>query len=129
MIEDRKLDFTITLLTNKDRSSIQMDVLSRPPQSKAVAQCPLDLEWPGSVYSLSHVALPFSPNDPLYGDIDPKDTSKLRLGNLALRGERGMLKISDSALMRLRWNPFYAYQEDRILSFLGLRSPKWDLCQ
>ena len=129
MIEDRKLDFTITLLTNKDRSSIQMDVLSRPPQSEAIAQCPLNLEWPGSVYSLSHVALPFSPDDPLYGDIDPKDTSKLRLGNLALRGERGMLKISDSALMRLRWNPFYAYQEDRILSFLGLRSPKWDLCQ
>ena len=129
MIGDRKLDFTITLLTNKDRNSIDVDVLSRQPGSQRITQCPLNLEWPGSVYSLSHVALPFSPDDSLYGNIDPEDTSKLRLGNLALRGERGVLKISESALMRLRWNPFYEYQEGRIFEFLGLMSRRSDLCQ
>jgi hypothetical protein len=42
------------------------------------------------------------------------------LGSLALRGERGVLKISPAAMLRLRWNPFYPYLEARTLEFLGL---------
>ena len=47
----------------------------------------------------------------------------VQLGNIALRGERGVLWISESNMMRLRWNPFYPYIETRVLDFLGLKSP------
>jgi hypothetical protein len=42
------------------------------------------------------------------------------LGSLAFRGEKGVLKVSPTAMLRLRWNPFYPYLEQRTLEFLGL---------
>jgi hypothetical protein len=66
------------------------------------------------------VALPFAPDDPLYGGSPDEPSPGIRLGNLALRGERGALAISDSAQLRLRWNPFYRWMEDRAVRFLGL---------
>ena len=79
---------------------------------------PLDLAWPPGVYSLSHVALPFPPDDMLYG-AGPFDDEELHLGNLALYGERGLLRISPSDILRLRWNPFHDYLERRTLEFLA----------
>jgi hypothetical protein len=43
----------------------------------------------------------------------------VRLGDISLRGERSVLQISANAMLRLRWNPFYAYLEERTLAFLG----------
>jgi predicted alpha/beta-fold hydrolase len=37
-----------------------------------------------------------------------------------LRGERGVLQIDDSAMLRQRWNPFHPYLKERMLAFLGL---------
>jgi hypothetical protein len=78
------------------------------------------MSWPPDVYSLSHVALPFAPDDPLYGNGSGKESPGIQLGDLALRGERGALAIGDSAQIRQRWNPFYAYLEDKSLGFLQL---------
>ena len=65
--------------------------------------------------SLSHVALPFAPDDPLYGQYRPDDPEALFLGQPSIRGERGLLRISSDWLLRLRYNPFYAYLESRAL--------------
>lgn len=82
----------------------------------------LGMEWPETVYSLSHVALPFAPDDPLYGAIDdPERTWGLPLGSLEPRGERGLLRLSIESVMRLRYNPFYGYLERRALEFAGAR--------
>ncbi len=43
--------------------------------------------------SLSHVALPFPPDDPLYGQRPPNDDDIVFLDDLAIKGERGVLKI------------------------------------
>ena len=48
--------------------------------------------------------------------------SGLHLGSLALRGERGVLRIPASDMLRQRWNPFYPYLETRVLDFMGLVS-------
>ena len=72
------------------------------------------MKWPREVYSLSHVALPFAGNDPLNGGDDPEPSPGIRLGDLALRGERGVLRISGTEMLRLRWNPFYSDLEDRL---------------
>lgn len=77
-------------------------------------------EWPPGVYSLSHVSLPFSPTDALYGGPQATDSPGIQLGDLALRGERGVLQISGTENLRLRWNPFFDYVEGRILQFTGL---------
>lgn len=83
---------------------------------------PLKLSWPSDVYSLSHVALPIPPGDPLYGGMPDESSPGLKLGALALRGERGVLQISPASMLRLRWNPFYAYQEEKMLEFFGVAS-------
>ena len=36
---------------------------------------------------------------------------------MAIRGERGLMKISSDWLLRLRHNPFYAFLEGRIVDW------------
>lgn len=75
---------------------------------------PLGLAWPREVFSLSHVAIPFPPGDGLYGaEPDPADDFGLRLGAIALRGERGVLAVGLESLMRVTSNPFFPYLLDR----------------
>ena len=88
--------------------------------SEAVRET-IGLAWPDAIFSLSHVALPFSPADPLYGAKPPAGPGTLYLGQAELRGERGLLTVGAADLMRLRHNPFYAYQERRVLEFLAAK--------
>jgi hypothetical protein len=37
---------------------------------------------------------------------------------MAIKGERGLLKIPESWLLRLRYNPFYPYLQTRVLQWL-----------
>ena len=83
----------------------------------------LDLAWPKSIYSLSHVALPFPANDPLYGVEEEEQSPGIRLGSLAPRGEKGVLQVPAADMLRQRWNPFYSYIEQRALEFMGLKLP------
>jgi hypothetical protein len=81
----------------------------------AATETALDLAWPPQIFSLSHLAVPFRPDDPLFG-IAPNMTEDygLRLGLLAPRGEKGVLTVPIDQLMRLNCNPFFAYEEARI---------------
>ena len=81
----------------------------------------LNLTWPLGMYSLSHVALPFSKNDPLYGDINAPKSPGIALGHLARYGEKMILQIPPGTLLRQRWNPFHDYTKMRVLKFLGLQ--------
>jgi hypothetical protein len=65
------------------------------------------------VYSLSHIALPFPDDDPLYGD-RPSGSAALQLGGIAIRGERNVLVVSQDSLDRLGFNPFFGYMAERI---------------
>jgi alpha-beta hydrolase superfamily lysophospholipase len=118
---DHTLPFTLTLITNESSEDESVFARQRPPHSAVATDEPLDLMWPEAVLSLSHVALPFAPSDPLYGRDKPADDSLIYLGNLSLRGERGLFRIPASDMLRLRWNPFYPYFEQRILEATQLR--------
>jgi len=63
------------------------------------------------------VALPFRPDDPVYGAARPEASTLPYLGRLEIQGERGVLAIPDSTLLRLRHNPFAAYQQARVKEF------------
>ena len=71
---------------------------------------PLGLSWPESIYSLSHVALPFPIDDPIYGgEGRGREMGSVSLGRLSPRGEKGALIVPEEVLMRLTWNPFFPY--------------------
>ncbi len=120
--DDQERTFTLSLVTNKDASHREVVVRRKGRGMTPVSESELGLAWPQDVYSLAHVALPFPPDDPLYGGRPTVKSPGIRLGNIALRGERGVLQIPASEILRLRWNPFYPYVEGRTLSFLGLGS-------
>jgi hypothetical protein len=87
-----------------------------PGQLEAVVR-PLDLPYPSGVFSLSHLAIPIPPDDPLYGTRpDPKSRLEfgLNLGALDARGERGALIVDQEFLTRLPSNPFFPYLLARV---------------
>jgi alpha-beta hydrolase superfamily lysophospholipase len=114
------LTCTMSFVTNDSEKSRRVVVRRKRPGDSEIAEMPMGLMWPKGVYSLSHVALPFSPNDPLYGGPDAGNGPGIKLGDLALRGERGVLQIPAADMLRLRWNPFYPYMERRLLEFVRL---------
>lgn len=112
--------FTLSVVTNKAPGSREVAVVSKPPGDEPPAVSGLDLSWSDNLYSLSHVALPFAPGDPLYGGRPSAESPGISIGDIALRGERGVLQISASDMLRLRWNPFYSFLEAKLLEFMGL---------
>jgi len=79
---------------------------------------PLPYQWSKGLYSLSHLTMPISPNDPLYGNENAPKSPGIQLGHLAIYGETGVLQISSATLLRQRWNPFHGYIRGRVLEFL-----------
>lgn len=54
----------------------------------------------------------------LYGQT-PSDDGMVFLGNLALKGERGLLKLPAEWLLRSRYTPFYDYLQSRVLEWVA----------
>ena len=119
LMTETDLPFTVSFVTNENPQSRAVVVKHKAPFSPEPLDVhALDLSWPQSVVSLSHVALPFPPDDPLYGLFPPDEEDQIFLGDIALRGERGLLKIPGSWLLRMRYNPFYSYLEKRAIDWL-----------
>jgi alpha-beta hydrolase superfamily lysophospholipase len=110
--------YTISALTNESKEKRAVVIKQRQPNQGEITESKLGLRWPADVYSLAHVSLPFPPDDPVYGAASSKEDGRIHLGNLALRGERGVLRIGASDMLRLRWNPFHSYIEERVLEVL-----------
>ena len=112
--------FTLSLVTNKNPKSAEVLLASKAPGDAGTVDKDLGLSWPDDVYSLTHVSLPFPPDDPLYGGKGGSKSPGVHLGDIAFRGERGVLQIPPAEMLRLRWNPFYSYLEDKVLEFFEL---------
>jgi alpha-beta hydrolase superfamily lysophospholipase len=118
LIQDDTLSFHLTIVGNEAPDSNRVLSRRKSPRSSSVSIESLGVDWPASVISLSHVALPFPMDDPLYG-MHPYDSDGvLHLGNIAFLGERGLLKFPADWLLRLRHNPFYDFQERRALDWI-----------
>jgi alpha-beta hydrolase superfamily lysophospholipase len=110
------LPFRYTLVTNASGESPKMVTRTRTVGASNFETTPLNAQWPNSVYSLSHVSLPFAADDRWYGDT-PSSEFKLRLGAMAPRGETAILTSPIARFMRLRYNPFFDYLAERTLEF------------
>ncbi len=111
------LPYRLTIITNMARNSNCMVQRTKAPRSVAIDSTTLDLAWPPGVYSLAHVAVQFSPDDPVYGVNKNNDSvyHGLPLGRLQPRGEAHLLTAPLRQIMRLRYNPFFGYLEQRVV--------------
>ena len=116
LLKRSQLNFDLTFFTN---TTVGSDTVLarrwfRVDGSHVVEQT--DMVWPDHVYSLSHVALPFPPEDSLYGS-RPEKSEGLHIGLLEAKGERGVLNVHASDMLRLRYNPFYSNMKKQITDF------------
>ena len=97
-------------------------VRSRPDRTE-IATRPLGLAWPSEMFSLAHIALPFTLDDEVYGaNPRPSPLDVVRLGTLSPRGERAVLTVPLDTLMRASCNPFFPYLAARVTAWTG-RTP------
>jgi len=121
LLNNADLFYTLSLIANENEASRAVQIVRKEAGKAEINTAPLDTEWPNAVHSLAHISLPFPASDPLYGKNSSEENPGVRLGNVALQGERGVLRIPAGAMLRLRWNPFYPYLEQRVFDFIGLK--------
>ena len=118
------LPFKLTVLRNASDDSCRVVLRSRDTDS--IGETETDMSWPEGVVSLSHIAVPFPPEDPVYGTSEATAGSGFPLGSLSMRAEPNLLLISTSLFARCRHNPFYHFMEDRVVSWLSRVIPPSD---
>ncbi|GIU48057.1 alpha/beta hydrolase [Shewanella algidipiscicola] len=126
LIDPSPLPYQLNLVQNQHyqdsfgqwQTSEQVEVARY--QQGLVEHEPLNISWPTAVYSLSHVALPFPASDSLYG-AKKRVSAQLRvqIGAVSTKGERGVLGVPASEVLRQKWNPFFAYMLERIDDYIN----------
>jgi alpha-beta hydrolase superfamily lysophospholipase len=114
------LEYEVTVLRNRNAQGNDIDVLTLAPGATATEARPTEFAWPRGMISLSHIAIPFRPDDAVYGDRSAQlnGGTAVPLGSLSPRGEAGVLTLTPSYFLRARHNPFHAYQARALTEWL-----------
>jgi alpha-beta hydrolase superfamily lysophospholipase len=97
----------IDVSNREDGSTIKCMLYSGNGFKGEEIQGEIKLEWPQDFFALSHVSIPIEPGDAYYGEAS-------RLGGIKAKGEKKTLLIEPSALIRIRYNPFFTFVKERI---------------
>ena len=122
LLSGTERSYSVGIVTNRDDTSAAVVLRERLEGNEMVNVKELGLVWPEDIYSLAHIALPFAPSDPVYGNDSASENPGVRLGRLALRGENGTLAIPNTAMTRQHWNPFFPFLYNRIRTFVSDQS-------
>ena len=115
----RARPYRVTVVSNAHPDSLDVAARDVTPGTLTPVDRPLPLAWPRELFSLSHVALPFPTDDPLYGyEATAVPDGPVALGLLSPRGERAVLTVPIEVLMRVSSNPFFPYVTERITEWL-----------
>jgi hypothetical protein len=115
MAEGRPRAYDITVVTNAGPDTFDVGARHFRPGAMTSVDEPLGLAWPRELFSLSHVALPFPEDDPVYGSkAQSTPGGPIALGLLSPRGERAVLTVQIDVLMRVTSNPFFPYMARRV---------------
>lgn len=111
--------YAVSLVTNASNLTHETVELFTAPGETEARKRDLGLAFPPGVFSLSHVALPFPIDDPLYG-IEPPEGREygVSLGAISPRGERGTLIVTLDSLIRMSCNPFFPFVQEKMESVL-----------
>ena len=74
------------------------------------------LLWPNEFFAMSHIAVPISPKNKVYG-------ASSKLNELSVRGERNVLVVASDDLLRIGYNPFFELMEIEIKDFISETLP------
>ena len=111
--------YTVSVVTNArpdDTAAVERRTIAGEVEAQTTA---LDQPYPPTIFSLSHIAMPFPMDDPLYGVEPTSNEYGVNLGSIVARGERGALLLSMDGLYRLSANPFYPYMMKKIEANIG----------
>lgn len=114
------LPYGVTVIRNQARNGPGLERLSLAASETTTTTIATNMAWPEGFYSMSHIAVPFRPDDPVYGDGSGVGDGERRLifGNMAPRGEEGVLRLNSAYFLRTRYNPFFAFQQEHLLDWL-----------
>ena len=108
------------VVTNTSAATRDVEARAVEAGAGSITRQPLGMSWPFDVFSLTHIAVPFTVNDPLYGIEGPATRDGLLpIGRLNPRGERAVLTVGTDVLMRLSSNPFFPFVAERIGQWLA----------
>lgn len=123
-ISAAKRTYTLDVVSNTDPANTHISVVRLAPDGTQTLR-ETTLDWPHNLVSLGHVALPFPPNDPVYGFLPGSGHKGVpSIGSWLLRGESGATTISLGALTRLRSNPFWSLIDEDIGQLVAADSGK-----
>ncbi|WP_353193587.1 alpha/beta hydrolase [Pandoraea pnomenusa] len=112
--------YRTTVITNASNDSPNMVAQVTEAGATETVVNPIPYQYPGEIFSLSHVALPFPMSDTLYGlhPDEPEDFG-VHLGAMSVRGEVGFLVIGSDTFLRLSSNPFYPLMAQYVDNLTG----------
>lgn len=110
--------YDLSIVGNHTEQSLGLIERAWHPGSILPEERPLGLSWPRGIFSLSHVAVPFPADDPIYG-VGTSQQEPFPFGNIEARGENGVLTVPITLLMRLRYNPFFLYLDEKVVEFIS----------
>jgi hypothetical protein len=121
LISGNPRPYRVSIITNTGPTSLAVEERERAAGEAKLTKKAIGISWPPEFYSLAHIALPFAPDDPVYGAVDPPSgaSDALQFGKLAMHGETKFSALPVSSLMRQHWNPFYPLVKQRVSAFIN----------
>ena len=117
-IERAPRGYTLDLVSNAQRTP-RIAVRRLAPHGAAELRATA-LDWPANLVSLGHVALPFPPDDPVYGFLPGSGRDGIpSIGSWLLRGENGAISLALGSLTRLRSNPFWSLIDEDVAGLIA----------
>ena len=111
----------VTNATDHDRRVVRRRLV---PNGR-VSQVDTSLEWPEALVSVGHVALPFRPDDPVYGMNPGSGRNGIpSIGTWSYRGESGAVSVDLGALTRPRSNPFWPLIDRDVAAAIATDRPR-----
>ncbi len=111
--------YTLDIVSNGERADALVAVHRLFPDGARTSR-DTALTWPQNLVSLSHVALPFPPDDPIYGFVRGSGHDGIpSIGSWLLRGESGAITLSLGSLTRLRSNPFWSLIDEDVAGLVA----------
>jgi alpha-beta hydrolase superfamily lysophospholipase len=106
--------YTLDVVTNTSSKDRRVSVRNLTPDGRLGVR-DTAMEWPETLVSVGHVALPFPPDDPAYGVLPGSGHNGLpSIGSWLYRGEPGAVTVDLGSLTRPRSNPFWALIDEDV---------------
>jgi alpha-beta hydrolase superfamily lysophospholipase len=110
--------YTLDVVMNTNTQGSKVSVRRLAPDG-SVSVRDTSLQWPETLVSLSHVAMPFPPDDPVYGLNPGSGRDGIpSIGSWLYRGENGAVTVSLGSLTRPRSNPFWPLIDEDVAALV-----------